>query len=230
MARSFNGISDLITTNTVNSGGGNYTFSVWGYTSLANSYNAIIGLGGNTLKLYVKSTGKTAAYSSGPGLWDPSTGPTISANAWFNFVVTVATGGVVNSYINGVSDASGTNALVASFNTNCTYGSDASGNWWSGILADGALWNVVLGAAEILALSKGARPTSIRPPTALLFWNPLTGLQSPEPDLSGNLHSGTLTGTVPAFGPPIMAFTPRWPQALMMPPVSPFTLMPQIVT
>jgi hypothetical protein len=95
-------------------------------------------------------------------------------------------------------------------------------------LADVAIWNVDLTAFEISALAKGARPNIIRP-ASLVAWWPLDGLQSPEPDLSRNAKNGTLTGTAAAFGPPYAPFTPRWPQ-IILPPVSLFTLMPQIVT
>jgi hypothetical protein len=83
----------------------------------------------------------------------------------------------------------------------------------NGQLADFAIWSVLLTAAEASALAKGARPNTIRS-ASLVNWWPLGGIQSPEPDLSGNKNNGTLTGTAPAFGPPIAPFTPRWPQTL----------------
>lgn len=80
-----------------------------------------------------------------------------------------------------------------------------------GTMADFALWSVILTAAELTALNQGARPGQIRP-AGLQIWYPLDGLQSPEPDFSGNAHNGTLNGTSLASGPPVMMLTPRWPQ------------------
>jgi Concanavalin A-like lectin/glucanases superfamily len=81
----------------------------------------------------------------------------------------------------------------------------------NGIVADTGLWSVRLSLSELVALSKGARPYQVREQSLVGYW-PFDGLQSPEPDLSGFRQNGTLTGTVSAFGPPIMPFTPRWPQ------------------
>jgi hypothetical protein len=106
---------------------------------------------------------------------------------------------------------------------------DATGElFWGGSLADCAIWNVQLTDFEILALSKGARPYTIRPGNVKIWW-PLDGLASPEPDLSGSLLNGTVTGAAQAFGPPFMQFTPRWPQGGIF-PVFTYVLMPQIVT
>jgi Concanavalin A-like lectin/glucanases superfamily len=87
----------------------------------------------------------------------------------------------------------------------------ANTDLFNGIAADVGLWSVRLSLSELVALSKGARPYQVREQSLVGYW-PFDGLQSPEPDLSGFKQNGTLTGTVSAFGPPIMPFTPRWPQ------------------
>jgi hypothetical protein len=100
------------------------------------------------------------------------------------------------------------------------YDVGTAGRNFPGSLADGAQWNTNLSAAEITALSKGARPYTIRPAN-LLGWWPLDGLQSPEEELSGAKNNGTLTGTTAAFGPPYMQFTPRWPMGAILPTPTP---------
>jgi hypothetical protein len=103
----------------------------------------------------------------------------------------------------------------------------ATGQALQGNMADTALWNVVLSATEIAALAKGIRPPQVRPAALIGYW-PLDGLQSPEPDLSGNRNNGTLTGTVNAFGPPIRPITPRMRKLQFAPFTVPPPLMGQI--
>src|SRR5208282_6101410 len=80
-------------------------------------------------------------------------------------------------------------------------------------LADFAYWSgVTLTVNEAEALYNGARPNTIRP-SGLGEYYPIDGLAWPEPDLSGSGLNGTVTGTTGnGAGPPIMLFTPRWPQ------------------
>lgn len=86
----------------------------------------------------------------------------------------------------------------------------SGGAVWDGMLADFAVWNAILTDGEFFALAKGIRPYNIRPGSLAGYW-PLDGIQSPEPDLSGNKNNGTLTGTKGQPGPPTDFFTPQWP-------------------
>jgi hypothetical protein len=129
-------------------------------------------------------------------------------------------------YVDGITQSTNAaiNALSASIlNTITPYiGSRNNANsFFNGNYADICQWTVVLTAAEVLALSKGARPYTIRSKSINAYW-PIDGFASPEPDLSGNVNNGTLTGTAQVFGPPFAAFTPRWP---MFPPVTPLPLL-----
>ncbi len=64
-------------------------------------------------------------------------------------------------------------------------------------IADVAIWDVVLTAAEMVSYAKGQRPTQIRPESLVAFW-PLIGKSSPEPEIIKKLE-GTITGTVNAY-------------------------------
>jgi hypothetical protein len=159
-----------------------------------------------------------------------------SANVWHSFYGDYD-GAHWNILIDGTTSGQTTSAFgpAGGGTVDPLIGADSNNgtaqSFWPGRLADMAIWSTNLTALEQNALSKGARPFTVRPKSLLSYW-PLGGLQSPEPDLSGvNKNNGTLTGTNPAFGPPIAQFTPRWPQFFpsMMSP-SPFVLMPQIVT
>jgi hypothetical protein len=136
---------------------------------------------------------------------------------WTHFAGVLVASGSSLVYVNGVQD--GSNAISTSSITGMNHATigavvDASGspvNFFSGRIADVAAYNVALTATEIAALAKGARPYQIRPSGLVGYW-PLDGLQSPEPDLSGNKNNGALTGTAAAFGPPLAPFTRTRPQ------------------
>jgi hypothetical protein len=145
---------------------------------------------------------------------------TYSNNVWNHAAGTLSgTNGVI--YLNGTSVGSNGSA---SFHNPTTGTAQISGDAFNGDrimtgnICDVAVWSAALTALEVAALANGARPYQIRPGSLIGYW-PLDGLQSPEPDLSGNANNGTLTGTSLAFGPPLMQFTPRWPQFLTPPVV-----------
>jgi len=53
-------------------------------------------------------------------------------------------------------------------------------------MAEAAIWNAVLTTDEIVALSKGAKPNTVRP-ESLMFYSPLVrGSDSSVPDETGN--------------------------------------------
>lgn len=81
---------------------------------------------------------------------------------------------------------------------------------FNGAVDDFAMWNVILSAGELAALAAGLRPGAIRP-LSLLCWLSI-GTASPEPDLSGNVKNGTVSGTALVSGAPVTMFTPRWRQ------------------
>ena len=76
----------------------------------------------------------------------------------------------------------------------------------NGRLAEAAIHTAALSAGEMLALSRGVRPTRVRPQSLAGYW-PLWGLSSPEPDLSGSANNGTLHGTSQADHAPLTLFT-----------------------
>jgi len=186
-----------------------------------------IYLSGSSYPLKVFAAGGT------PG---GSTAAIINQNTWYNIIwaQTVSSGaGTYTIYLNGSSVFSDNGSLVngfASGSRTWNVGNivPTGTNPLNGYMADMAVWSTVLSGTELAALANGARPSTIRP-TLLLGWWPMGGYQSPEPDLSGKANNGTLVGTNLAFGPPLMQFTPRWPQTLAGPSLSPI-LSPAMVT
>jgi hypothetical protein len=75
--------------------------------------------------------------------------------------------------------------------------------WWT-------KWSVILNANEIAALARGVHPYRIRP-ESIVSCCPIWGRHDPEIDLVEANGTATVTGTsVPAHGPPLTLFTPRW--------------------
>jgi Concanavalin A-like lectin/glucanases superfamily len=139
----------------------------------------------------------------------------VTFNAWQHVGFTGSSAAGYTAYLNGApgtTGGAGTSMATATGPTDIGrrsfVGSPVS---FDGNCADVGIWNVVLTTAEMLALAKGARPGQVRS-ASLIGWWPLDGLQSPEPDLSGKVFNGTLTGTASAFGPPLMRMSLRTPQ------------------
>lgn len=238
MARSFNGSSDVVTTGNFNTPNTPITISLWAKSSTATTgLQAFIGTRCGAANLGPQfrfdGSGNLQFSRNNVLVIATSSGITLSNSAFKLCAVTYDQVNCIFYYgdASGVQTSTTATNLGLSTNTNgytigasCTNNSDvASTQWFSGPLADVAVWNVILTTSEITALCRGARPSRVRP-LSLLSWWPLDGLQSPEPDLSGNAHNGTLTGTASALGPPFMPFTPRWPQSIIVGAAAPSTI------
>ena len=77
-----------------------------------------------------------------------------------------------------------------------------------GDLAEAAIWNEALSAAEVALLAQGLSPLSLRP-WALVFYAPIYGRYDPEIDIIGGLNLTVLDATASAH-PRI--FKPGLPQ------------------
>lgn len=215
MARSFNGSSDFITPTSATplTVVPPLSVAVWVYpTAVSNTTSQIImnnQANTNFWGLYlVQNTAKISLEASGSAA---NSSVAVSLNTWSH--IGGSTSGT-SIYLNGAKDGSATGTWSWSTITggSVAIGEDPvnSGRNYTGRLADLAVWNVVLTDLEFAAIAKGVRPFRVRPKSLIAYY-PLDGLQSPEPDLSGNASNGTLTGTAKAFGPPIAPFTSRMP-------------------
>lgn len=233
MARSFNGSSDFVSTAINLSAFNKISIGFWlNWTTFANddklalefstNYGANSGgfiidpdsNGPSAGTFYIGFNGNgglSVAHFTRPsaGVWHPylfqiDGTQSNNANLTFPFI-----------YVDGASQTviADINSATAHNMGNYTlYSMSRAGTtlFGAGSMADLAIWGVLLTAGEALALARGIRPGAIRP-SSLTVWQPMDGLTSPEPDLSGNAKNGTLTGTAYAPGPPTTLFTPRWP-------------------
>ena len=125
---------------------------------------------------------------------------TPTAGAWQHGAAVFASSTSRTAYYNGTPGTTDTVSVAvnggvanrtnigARFNT-------AIGGFWDGGLAEAAIWNVALTAAEIAALAKGFSPLLIRPTALVAHW-PLIGRHSPE--LSRKGGSGMTLVNAPA--------------------------------
>jgi hypothetical protein len=142
------------------------------------------------------SADSVSAATIGNGSWSHVAG---TFNATTNFV-----------YLNGVQ-ATGAAARTAPVSVSDTYlgAEGAVGNYWSGDLAECAIWNVALTAADVAALALGVSPLFVRPDALIAYW-PVSGQYAPEPSVMLAAAALTVTGATPAAHPRM--FTPSGPQ------------------
>ena len=212
MARSFNGTSDYISGTIPSSAGNSLTIAAWlfrtGGTVAALVAEAVNS--GSPTTRYAQilfrndssDIGQAAYYYDG-NYQHPGSG-TLSSNVWVPIVGTFSSTGIT-IYVPGFNSFESATLASSAFNQ-FSIGGAPGGGCFQGSIADVSMWNVVLSAGEIAAYMAGGRPAQIRP-ASLIGWWPLDGLQSPEPDLSGNKNNGTLTGTAYVPGPPVNLFT-----------------------
>lgn len=144
---------------------------------------------------------KSATSACGTGVWH-------SGGA----VVDIA-GDAITPYFNGVAEGGGAVTFGNATFTNGTpttsfdaVGSDgavaASQQQTDGRIAEMAIWTEALTAIEFAYLAKGYAPFLVHN-KGLIFYMPLIGVTSPEPDIV-SAKLGTITGTVAAAAhPPI---------------------------
>ena len=145
----------------------------------------------------------------GAGVYDNAASTTtVTANTWTHAVgVKNGTGaGAISVYVNGTQEGAATSNVTLASNTNDLLlgyrDVSAASEIWSGDLAEFAVWNVALTAAECAALAKGVSPLLIRP-QSLQYYAPLWGRASAEHDLR-NGNGGTVTGTSASDHPPML--------------------------
>ncbi len=190
------------------------SFSVWFNATSAVTAQGILSVGADTsannrnnISLNGSGAGAKLSFTNADNAAsvNASSTATYSANVWNHAggVWTDATTHIV--YLNGTSTTGATTSIGSMTGGNISIvGRRASGgtpNFFDGNIAEAAIWNVALSATDMAALAAGVCPLLIRP-DALVFYSPLQGHGSPEPDFRGRL-SLTLNAT------PVYAVHPR---------------------
>ncbi len=159
-------------------------------------------------------------FSGANGRW-ATPDNSISFDIWHHVVVVYDDSLVSNNpviYIDGISQTiteleTPTGTRNSDAGTDFLIGNRANQErTFDGSIAEVAIYDVILSAAEAKALSHTINPLHIRRTNLKGYW-PILGHTSPEADLSGNKNNGTVTGAVKSGHPPItpyqIPFSPR---------------------
>lgn len=152
-----------------------------------------------------------------------------SANAWHHYLMTFKRTNVPANaaWVDGVSQTLSTvvhtgatgfgNFSNSTLNIMCRNQASLFG---AGRLGEWAMWGgVLLGQKAATALATGAAPPPFVAPDNLISYIPGFGVDSPEPDYSGNRRSLTIVGTTFAPHPPVMPGLNRTNRAFQPMPV-----------
>lgn len=171
-------------------------------------YLAATGSGGNNNKVYTYISGSAGWYAE-------SAVDALIANIWRVIIATWAGGTAVAPKL-WACTLGGTLAELSYTGTptgGSGRGSDASATlrvaardaadatFFAGGMAESALWNRLLSDDELRALGRGFAPAFF--PRGRVFYSPLAGRQSTEPNWAGTTH-GTVTGATFLDHPPII--------------------------
>lgn len=191
-----------------------FTFSCWFNSDSATDNQCLMFLGLNS------STNRYfAMHASGNAAGDPVR--IFAQNGGTSSVVSTTTGYTVGTthhacavfesstsrhvYIDGGSKASDTTDVTPTTPNVTTIGRrslSTPASYFSGMIAEVAIWNIALTDVEVALLAKKISPLMVRP-DSLVMYVPIMGKYSPEIDLVGG-RDFTVTGATTSQHPRIM--------------------------
>jgi len=205
MGRNFNGSSDdIITDAAVFPGNADFTMMAWVFPDDLTANRAILDTRVTGFEYLTNNgAGDVMSFFTDTGGQLDSSDTGLNTTSW-QLILFKRDGDTARHFYNGAADGTGT---ITDFTNNGVYkmgatGTGGTGEFYSGIIGETAGWSVLLPTNEIAALGRGINPFAIRR-ESMLVYNPLYGNQDPEPDLTGNGHTGTLAGTTKTKSPPI---------------------------
>lgn len=222
MARSFNGTSDRITADAAAGFTQQAAYSVGGWVigpqqpatpaereffAEARSTDHECFVISNDLSGFSKKAKILSRNGGGAATLAVSTAAAVLDNTWHHILFTQDATSAYQVYVDGAPDATaggtyGRNTTVTDWLTlGALRWQGTQLDFFNGSLSRWAKWNRQLSADEAKALGAGWSPLMFQP---VHYW-PLTGQDSPEPDLGSSPVNGTLTGTASASDPALLA-------------------------
>jgi len=210
MARLFNGTNDALRATSAPVTAAPLTIACWfNQTASAAGLLVSIGVNGGGDRLQIFTNGPLSQAVAAGAIQGGTSGQSVltgvpTAGEWNHAAGVFTSATSRTAYWNGAAGTpnttsatpSGVNSVVIGARYNTTLGA-----YFSGSIAEVAIWNAALTAEEIASLSKGFHPTLIRP-ASLQFYAPLIRAAQ---DLRGGLSIGELgTGTTGSDHPRII--------------------------
>lgn len=230
MARFFNGTTMRGYTNGRPVGVVPVTMGFWGYSNSMSgkrcgvtiSHELGTGGGFNHFSLGMNGTVDQAYFEASSGTDRTAlTTATATMNVWEPYMGIARSPTDRSVYIRGGNEGTNTVSCTPGATTQMVVGCWSRGadagsqafDFWSGRLANVCVWDVALSAREVEKFATGVHPLGIRPKN-LVYFAPLHGHSSPEPDynpVSGSTKYtlNLLNSPTEAFGPPVEPYSLR---------------------
>jgi len=205
------------------------TFSCWVYPTAfddpigAGSLISLLDTDGSldAFNMRIENNGSLRALTTSSGTdgqFAESGAGTVVLNSWQHCACTFVSTTSRAVFLNGAKFTNAVSATAPSGVNDVALGAmyniSPDKLFFTGRMAEAAIWNVALSDDEIISLSRKFSPALVRPTALAAYW-PLMGAVSPEPDLKGG-YPLTITGSVPkADHVPIIARRrPSYPMEL----------------
>jgi hypothetical protein len=131
---------------------------------------------------------RAATRTSGPTFGIAVTSAATSLNTWQHACAVFASSTSRTAYLDGGNSGSNTTSNnPTSLNVVAVGARATPGTYFSGKLAELAIWDVALTADEVAQLGLGYSPLLVRPGNLVAYW-PLYGNNSPETDIVGGVN------------------------------------------
>jgi hypothetical protein len=157
-----------------------------------------------------------------------SSGSILTNNVWNHIAITYTGNptGTLIYYQNGsqIKSVTASSSYIAPLTASGDEIHVFNGPSAANIVADVAMWNIVLTQVEITGLAQGQRPPTIRP-ASLQVYQRLDGLVLPDPGINGMVLTQTAGSSHAVAGPPYAPLSPPWPQFSVgpfLPPQAPW--------
>lgn len=166
------------------------------YAAATNNWHRIElagSVGSDPVRAQTRNLGTTVQAASSAG-WNGSTG-------WAHMAGVFSAANARAAYYNGGNSGTESTSVTPTGIDTIGIGNHRAATYWSGQLAECAVWTAALDASEIAALAKGWKPDTIRP-SALVFYAPL--VRTLTRDLWGGLTLTNNGGVTVAAHPRII--------------------------
>jgi hypothetical protein len=193
-----------------------FTMACWFQVAALGASEAIMSIGtnGGSHRWQLERNAANAmdirsTDGSGNGISLGTNGEIAATGTWYHAAGVFAASNSRTGYFNGTAHTTNTTAITVSGVDRTLLGARIStvvGLYLNGQIAEAAVWNAALDAAEVASLSKGFSPLLIRPASLKAYW-PLIGRHDPEIDPRGGFNMTPTNG--PTAAPHCRVFMPR---------------------